>query len=110
MITLVFNVLLEWRYRQQKQLIIKIWSPPDPTDQALHLVQMLHRLNVVLLSPENVINASNHKHAAKHDHAPVHVCHGGRVDDGEETCNAGYGHVEDREKVDRDAEFSEREA
>jgi hypothetical protein len=82
---------------------------PNP-HRASHLVQMLDRLNVVLLSPEHVIDTSNYQHAAKHDHAPVHVCHGGRVDDGEETRDASYGHVEDCEQVDRDAEFAEREA
>jgi hypothetical protein len=71
---------------------------------------MLDRLNVMLLSPEHVIDTGNYQHAAKHDHAPVHVCHGGRVDDREETRDAGYGHVEDCEKVDGDAEFAEREA
>jgi len=71
---------------------------------------MLHRLNVLFPSPEGIIDASDQQHAAEHHHAPVHVFHGGGVDDGEETCDAGDGYVEDCECVDWDAEFAEREA
>lgn len=43
----------------------------------LDLVQMLHRLDVLLLSSEEVVNTSDDQDAAKHDDAPVHVCDSG---------------------------------
>lgn len=49
-----------------------------------NLVQMLDRLNVVLAPAEHIVDTSDHQHAAEHDYAPVHVCHGCGVDDREE--------------------------
>lgn len=60
---------------------------------SLDLVQMLHRLDVLLLSPEEVVDTSDDQDTAEHDHAPVHVRDIGRVDHGEETCDAGNGDV-----------------
>lgn len=92
------------------QHLIIIQRPLDEIAyRTLDLVQMLHRLNVVLLASEEVVNASNEQHAAEHDDAPVHVCHSRRIDYREEAGDASHRHIEDGESVDRDGEFAERE-
>ena len=71
---------------------------------------MLDRLDVLLPTSEEVVNASDGQHTAEHDDAPVHMCHCRGIGDGEEAGDASDADVKNGESVDGDGELAEREA